>query len=427
MKKIAIVGLGRFGKTLMRLLDKDFEIKIFHHDSNPKELFTFAEVVFYCVPIDSFESMIKKHRPHIKDHLLIDVLSVKEHPKKIFSKYLKNTEARSLLTHPMFGPDSSKNGFANLPIVMDKNTSSDEEYIFWKTYFSQKGLAIVEMSPSEHDRLAARSQGLTHFIGRLLESMKIQPTKIDTLGTKKLFEVMDQTCHDSWRLFSNLQTYNNYTKQMRIRLGIAYDSLYEKLLPTQVNKSKLVFGIQGGKGSFNEEALHDYLKRHDIKKFMIKYLFTTEKVLKSLHEGKIDFGIFAIQNALGGVVQESTHAMARYRFKIHEEFAIKIAHYLMKRKDVQISEIEEIMAHDQVFKQCKDTLKRKYSNLVQKIGLGDYVDTAKVAWGISHGALPKNTAVLGSRILSEIYSFDIIDENLQDGTENFTTFFIVKR
>ena len=79
MKKIAIVGFGRFGKTLERLLEGEFEVGIFHHDSNPKELFGFAQTIFYCVPIDSFESIIKKHKSHIDNHLLIDVLSVKEY------------------------------------------------------------------------------------------------------------------------------------------------------------------------------------------------------------------------------------------------------------------------------------------------------------------------------------------------------------
>lgn len=427
MKKIALVGYGRFGKTLHRLLMPDFEITIFHHTSSPREIFEFADTIFYCVPIDSFERIIKSHKSYIKNHLLIDVLSVKEHPKKICAKYLKNTNGRSLLTHPMFGPDSSKNGFDGLPIVMDKNTATDEEYLFWKSYFAKKGLKIVEISACEHDKLAARSQGLTHFIGRLLERMKLEASLIDTLGTKKLIEVMDQTCNDTWQLFMNLQNYNVYTKRMRLQLGEAYDKLYNTLLPKRVNKKYLVFGIQGGRGSFNEEALQTYLKKNGVKKYKVKYLYTTEKVLKHLHEGDIDYGLFAIQNAVGGVVQESTYAMAKYRFSIEEEFGIQICHYLMKRKDVPFSDIKTIMAHDQVFKQCVATLKKKYPNYIQKVGTGDYIDHAKVAWGLSKGILPKNIAVLGPRILADIYNFDIVEENLQDSNNNLTTFFMVKR
>lgn len=442
MKTVSIVGFGRFGQTLYKLLKGNFSITLYNRsidvftkhelDTDTRIAKSLGEVyesdtVFFAVPIESFESVLKKHKSHFRKNLLIDVLSVKEYPERVFRKYLKNTDARSLLTHPLFGPDSSKRGFVGLPLVMDRSSSTAEEYESWKTYFAEKGLRIFEMTATEHDRMVVDSQGLTHFVGRLLAEMDIHPSPIDTLGAKKLQEVVEQTCNDTWELFSNLQTYNKYTKQMRLRLGKAYDVLYDKLLPKHVTKNKLIFGIQGGRGSFNEEALHDYVIRHGIKKYGIKYLYTTEKVLKNLHEGKIDFGLFAIQNAIGGVVQESTHAMARYRFKIREEFRILIAHYLMKRKDIQFSDIKTIMAHDQVFKQCHVTLGKKYPSHIQKVGEGDYIDHAKVAWGLAKGVLPKQIAVLGPRILATLYDFDVVDEDLQDSKENYTTFFMVSR
>ncbi len=442
MKRVSIVGFGRFGQTLYKLLKNDFEITIYNRslevfqnielDSTTKiaqniaEIYE-SEVIFYAVPISLFESVIKQHKRYFKDNLLIDVLSVKMYPEKVLRTHLKNTETRALLSHPLFGPDSTKNGFTGLPLVMDRFLASSEEYVFWKSYFEKKGIIVIEMSPRDHDKMAAHSQGLTHFIGRLLEEMRVKPTPIDTLGTKELFDVMEQTCNDTWELFLNLQTYNLYTKKMRIQLGNAYDLLYEKLLPKRIKKGKLIFGIQGGKGSFNEEALHYYLKKHMVQKYQIKYLYTTEKVLKYLHEGEIDFGLFAIQNANGGVVEESTYAMAKYRFAIKEEFEINICHFLMKREDVSFSSIGTVMAHDQVFKQCKRTLKEKYPNLVQKTGEGDYMDTAKVAYGIATGSLPKEVAILGPKILADMYGLDIVDENLQDTKENPTTFFLVKR
>ena len=313
-KTIAIVGLGRFGKILKELLENDFKLIIIGRN-NPSDIVA-ADVIFYCVPISAFESVIKSHKKYFKDdNLLIDVLSVKMHPKKIFEKHLQGLKTQALLTHPMFGPDSSMNGFSGLPLIMDKFKADEENYNFWKDYFTNKGLKIIEMTAQKHDQLAANSQGLTHFIGRLLEKFDLKPTEIDSLGTKKLQEAMGQTCNDTWQLFSDLQKYNPYTKQMRIKLGRTYNLLYNQLLPRRINKNKIIFGIQGGKGSFNEEAILDYVKKHEIKKFQIKYLFTSEKVLRNLHEGNIDYGLFAIQNAGGGVVEESTHGMANTSLK----------------------------------------------------------------------------------------------------------------
>ena len=214
---------------------------------------------------------------------------------------------------------------------------------------------------------------------------------------------------------------------MRLQLGEAYDKLYNSLLPKRIHKKYLIFGIQGGRGSFNEAALIDYVKRNSIKKYKVKYLYTSEKVLKNLHEGEIDFGLFAIQNAVGGVVQESTYAMAKYRFSIVEEFSILIRHALMKRKDIDFTAIKILMAHDQVFKQCKVTLLKKYPHHIQKVGEGDFIDHAKVAWAVANETLPKDIAILGPRILADIYNFDIVEEDLQDSKNNLTTFFMVRR
>jgi prephenate dehydrogenase len=426
MKKVAIVGFGRFGKTLKSLLENDFESIIINKE-NAKDIIN-TDVIFYCVPISAFESVIKSHKKYFKDnHLLVDVLSVKMHPKKIFEKYLKGLKTQAILTHPMFGPDSSKDGFDGLPMIMDKFKASKENYNFWKNFFVNKGLRIIEMSAQEHDQLAANSQGVTHFIGRLLEKFNFKSTEIDSLGSKKLQEVMGQTCNDTWQLFNDLQNFNPYTKTMRIKLGRTYDLLYNQLLPKKINRKKIIFGIQGGKGSFNEEAIIFYINKNKIKKYQIKYLYTSEKVLKNLHEGNIDYGLFAIQNAVGGVVEESTHAMAKYKFKIVEEFQILIRHFLMKRKDVKIEDIKTIMAHPQNFRQCKDNLAKKYPNLRQVSGQGDLVDTAKSAEALANNKLEKNIFILGPKNLAKIYDLEIINEDLQDSKNNLTTFFLVSR
>ena len=432
MKKIAIIGNGRFGQILFSLLKDDFLVSVFDSknsktESDLRKIYD-HNVIFFAVPISSFESVIKLHKKYFKEnHLLIDVLSVKMHPKKVFNKYLKGLKTQALLTHPMFGPDSSKNGFSGLPIILDEYKTDNKNFSFWKDFFVKKGLRAIKMSAQEHDRLAANSQGVTHFIGRLLEKFELKPTKIDSLGAKKLQEVIGQTCNDTWQLFSDLQNYNPYTKLMRIKLGRTYDLLYSRLLPKRVNRKKVIFGIQGGKGSFNEEAILFYVNKNKIKKYQIKYLYTSEKVLKNLHEGNIDYGLFAIQNAVGGVVEESTHAMAKYKFKIVEEFQILIRHFLMKRKDADVKQIKTITAHSQNFRQCKNNLTNKYFNLEQVSGQGDLLDTARSAEALARNRIDKNTAILGPKILAEIYNLEIIDRDLQDIKDNLTSFFLVSR
>ncbi|HWY80042.1 MAG TPA: prephenate dehydrogenase/arogenate dehydrogenase family protein [Candidatus Sulfotelmatobacter sp.] len=436
-KTVTIIGFGRFGKTLYELLKNDFDITIYQRHSknqtnknvtNDLKKAYKSEVIFYAVPIQTFSSVITEHKQFFRsDHLLIDVLSVKLHPKKILREHLKGTKTQALLTHPLFGPDSSKNGFTGLPIVMDKFLTTNETYLFWKNYFNEKNLRIIELTADKHDKLAANSQGLTHFIGRLLQEFAIEKTTIDTIGTTKLLEVKEQTCNDTWELFINLQQYNPYTKEMRITLGDAYNKLYNKLIPKQINKKYVIIGIQGGIGSFNEEAVQHYLQRNAISHYKIAYLHTSKNVLLALHEGTIDQGIFAIHNSAGGIVMESVEAMAQYKFSIIEEFAIKISHALLIKKDTKLSNITTIMTHPQVLSQCKNTLENKYQNLKQISGEGEMIDHALVAKQLSKGKLPNNIATMGSKILAELYDLTIVEDNLQDLKENYTSFLLVGR
>lgn len=441
--QISIIGFGRFGRTLYRLVKDDFDVVLFNRSDIKTDGLELApktriskdldevyksDVIFYAVPISQFEPVIEAHQKYFEPrHLLIDLLSVKMHPAKVFKKYLGDSQTQAMLTHPMFGPDSSRSGFEDLPIIMDKFRASDENYNFWKDYFTSKQLRVIEMSPEEHDRLAANSQGLTHFLGRLLEEYGLEDTPIDTLGTQELLDIKQQTSSDTWQLFNDLQHYNPYTEHMRLKLGEAYDKIYNKLLPAQANPEYLTIGIQGGEGSFNEEAIMYWLKKADIKNYRIKYLYTTEKVLAALHSGEIDHGQFAIHNSVGGIVDESIEALSHYKFQIIEEFAIIIAHALMTRKDIDFSQVTTVMAHPQVFAQCKNTFPQKYPHLKQVSGEGELIDHANVAKQLAAGKLPPNIAVMGSKVLADLYDLKIIEDNLQDAKENYTSFLIVGR
>lgn len=240
-KTITIVGFGRFGKTLSRLLDGECAIRIL--TAHPQNVTTdelpsncqvvtsveeglTSDVIFYCVPIRDFKKVLMSHKKYIRNQLLIDVLSVKRYAKQVFAQALKGTDARALLTHPMFGPDSSKNGFTDLRIVMDRYTATEPEYRWLKRLCTKKGLTVIEMDADTHDRLAARSQGLAHVVGRILAEFGMQETRIDTKGSKLLLELMEQTCNDSWELFEDMQTKNPYAKKMRKDLYKAVQAVF---------------------------------------------------------------------------------------------------------------------------------------------------------------------------------------------------------
>lgn len=177
-------------------------------------------------------------------------------------------------------------------------------------------------------------------------------------------------------------------------------------------------GISGAKGSFSEEAARIYANNKGLVEPQIEYLISVEKVLSLLQEGKIDLGIFPIENSNGGIVIEAVYAMAAHIFTIEGMFEIDVHHNLLVGKGTNPEEITKITSHDQALKQCRMYLKRKWPG----VDIEAYADTAKAAEDLANGTLPNSTAVIASKRAAEIYNLDILEESIQDLKFNYTSF-----
>ncbi len=241
-KQVASVyGYGRFGKLWADILKTDFQVKVFSRRGlKPEEVSPGLEIVdiedlhqcdalFYCVAISSLEDvLIQTKSYHTSGCTYFDTCSVKVMPAEWMKKHLP-AESKIIATHPMFGPDSYFNAVDKLPMVMSDIRTKSNEFDSWVDYFNTKKIRVEIMSPEEHDEMVAYSQGITHYIGRVLADLNLKNTKINTLGYKKLLEIIQQTCNDSWQLFCDLQHFNPYTKKMRKDLHESIEKVYSIL------------------------------------------------------------------------------------------------------------------------------------------------------------------------------------------------------
>ena len=239
---VGIIGFGRFGPVLARLLTPGNEVLAYDNIDITKRAeavgarsvswdeVTAASTIFMAVPIRSLKSVAAKLATAVQPgSTVFDVCSVKVYPATVLKEFF-SPEITTIASHPLFGPDSSKEGFKNLPMVMHPVSPQTAMFDNWLNYFQQQGLRVTVMEPEEHDRLAARSQGITHFIGRVLTEFGIEPTFIDTEGFRDLQLVVDQTCHDSLELFQDLEHYNPYTMQMIDDLTQAIEKTKQSIL-----------------------------------------------------------------------------------------------------------------------------------------------------------------------------------------------------
>ena len=236
MNKVSIIGFGRFGNLLYELLQKGFEVDVFDIDSNNEtESVRFVsledvlknDTIFLAVPIRDFEELMKDLSTKIQGNkTVIDVCSVKVHPKNMMIEHLSD-EVDIIATHPLFGPDSFQE--RGSVMMMEKVRDQHDRYDFWKSYFGSQNIIIEEITADQHDMMAAKSQGLTHLIGRVIDDFGTQKTNIDTVGYQALHKLVSQTCNDSWELFEDIQKFNPYTESMITDLNQSFKRIVDSL------------------------------------------------------------------------------------------------------------------------------------------------------------------------------------------------------
>jgi len=182
-------------------------------------------------------------------------------------------------------------------------------------------------------------------------------------------------------------------------------------------------GIQGIEVSFSEEAAKSYCQKFGITDFELEYLVSSMNVLDGLTKKTIDTGIFAMENAQGGVVIESVEALAKNQCKIIDMFYVEISQNLLAKDNIALGDIEEIHSHEQALKQCKDYLAEKFWS--KKLVEED--DTAKAAQDLAEGKLPDHVGVIASRNSAEKYGLNILENDIHDLKKNLTLFLAVER
>ncbi|KAL7486771.1 hypothetical protein ACHAW6_012374 [Cyclotella cf. meneghiniana] len=304
---IGIIGFGRFGQFIAKSFTKygnvvatsrsdyaalaeEMGVKYLHMSEMERLVVDEdLDVIVLAVSIVSFENTVKQLVPHLKQRidkrgenscpLIVDVLSVKEHPRNILLELLPE-ECDILCTHPMFGPDSAKNGWEGQTFVYEKTRinkvllypaqneskgvddngrdsfmddeghshtihSNSESFVEsmdrmerFLSIWEEEGCKMTPLSCANHDAYAANSQFITHLMGRILGAQGLQPTPIDTRGFQSVLKLVENTNADSFDLFYGLYKYNRNSDLTIEKLRASMDDVTRTLLRTELKEAR---------------------------------------------------------------------------------------------------------------------------------------------------------------------------------------------
>ena len=241
IKKIGLIGFGRFGKLIVKHLSGDFDFYVCNRSDKSREIREMDakpaslkeacqnDLVILAVPISEIEITLKNIKNLLKKNsIVIDTCSVKEHPAKLMKSVLPK-HVQILATHPMFGPDTASDSLEGRKIVLCKTRIEIKTYSQIKRFLESRQLNVIETTPEQHDKEIAKSLVLTHFIGRALIDMKASSLLIDTRGYRDLIRILDTVQNDTWQLFGDMNKYNKYSADVRKNLIKSLNNVEKRL------------------------------------------------------------------------------------------------------------------------------------------------------------------------------------------------------
>lgn len=241
--KIGIIGYGDFTKLLLEYLAPYAEVVVSSRSRTegdagfgarfaPVAEVLAQPIIIPSIPAQFIESFFTQNKKIVNPSaLVIDVCSVKVQPLEVLTEVLPSS-CSIIGTHPLFGPASvAKNkGIAGLRCVVCDVRSKKSQYKDLIVLLSEKlKLHVLERTPDQHDQEMAYVMGLSHYIGRVMDTLDIPKSELSTLAYDDLLDMKHVQGKDTWDLFESIVAKNPYTPEILTKFKKAQAELDERI------------------------------------------------------------------------------------------------------------------------------------------------------------------------------------------------------
>jgi prephenate dehydrogenase len=176
MTQVALLGYGRFGSALGRLLveagvgvrayDPEVAIPPEHAAASIEEATRGAEFVVVAVPVPVMRPVLVALRRHVTaSQVVFDVGSVKVRPVAAMREAL-GKEVPWCGTHPLFGPVSLALAERPLRVVLCPAPEHLGAAARVRALYERIGCEVIEQTAESHDRVMAYTHALTFFVAK---------------------------------------------------------------------------------------------------------------------------------------------------------------------------------------------------------------------------------------------------------------------
>ncbi|AMJ40779.1 bifunctional chorismate mutase/prephenate dehydratase [Anaerotignum propionicum] len=179
---------------------------------------------------------------------------------------------------------------------------------------------------------------------------------------------------------------------------------------------KAIVACQGVEGSYAERACGKLFSMPNT-----MFFNSFESVFNAVEMGLCQYGVLPIENSSAGSVTEVYDLMVRHKFYVVKSLKLHINHALVTKKGIKLSDIKEIISHEQALQQCSEFLKS-----LPNVKVTVFENTATAAKYVAE-CDRTDIAALSSPECAKLYGLDILKEDVQNNANNYTRFICIAK
>ncbi|KFM20653.1 P-protein, partial [Marine Group I thaumarchaeote SCGC AAA799-D07] len=172
--------------------------------------------------------------------------------------------------------------------------------------------------------------------------------------------------------------------------------------------------FQGERGAYSEAAATIFFDE----KIETISCTTFAQVLKNTMDNRSDYSVLPIENSLEGSVGESNDLLLATDLNVIGEIYHRIHHCLIGTGS--IDDVDTVYSHPQAFGQCRQFIQK---NSLKTIPSYDTAGSVKIIKDLNKSSI----ACIASNNAAEIFDVPVIQEGIEDNTNNYTRFLVLSK
>ena len=235
---------------------------------------------------------------------------------------------------------------------------------------------------------------------------------------KKIADLSGEEFEDYTRtLYSTiLELSRSYQHKQLQQESALYREITHALESTpKIFPERALVACQGVEGAYSQIAAERLFRSPNI-----MFFSSWEKIFSAIEAGLCRYAVLPIENSTAGSVKKIYDLMINHRFRIVRSVRIKIDHNLLSKKGTQLSDIREIVSHEQAISQCAGFL----ASLGPNVKITRVANTAVAAQMVAESNRT-DLASLSSRSCAEQYGLSVLCSAVQDNGNNHTRFICI--